>query len=165
MCILVGKGFPAVFNEAWWDVWQWKKICFPFLSFSPSFSLSSLPTLLQLCLPASLSQYVSVSFVHHILSIHLHLRGISLAQSVNLCDFASVDVSPGKSPAVCFCLLFCCFSLCAFPLPCEKLLRVFVTSSSHFHGDQHWLTALTEVSSLQGPGKAWRNVCVCVCVK
>lgn len=49
----------------------------------------------------------------------------------------SVDVSPGKSLAVCFCLLLCCFSLCAFPLPCEKLLRAFVMSSSHFHGDQH----------------------------
>lgn len=96
----------------------------------------------------------------------------SVSQSPRL---TSVDVSPGKSLAVCFCLLLCCFSLCAFPLPCEKLLRVFVMSLSHFHGDQHWLTALEGVSSSQGPGegmkecvRVWVSVqnreCVCGCI-
>lgn len=127
-------------------------ICFPSLPLSPA-SLSSLPCHPQLCLPTSLSQYVTVSFVHHRLSIHVHLCGVSLAQSV--------DMSPSKSLAVCFCLHPRSFSLCAFLLPCEKLLRVFVTSSGHFHGDRPRLTALTEVSSWQGLEKAWRNVRVC----
>lgn len=65
--------------------------------------------LLQPGRPDSLSQYVSVSFVHHILSIHLHLRGISLAQPVNLCASQSVDLSPGESLAVCLCLGFLLF--------------------------------------------------------
>lgn len=99
--------------------------------------------------------HLSITFFQ---SIFICVASHLLSQSLCL---ARVDMSPSKSLAVCFCLLSCPFSLCAFPLPCEKLLRVFVTSSSHFHGDQPWLTALTEVSSSQGPGKAWRNVCVC----
>lgn len=99
--------------------------------------------------------HLSITFFQ---SIFICVASHLLSQSLCL---ARVDMSPSKSLAVCFCLLSCSFSLCAFPLPCEKLLRVFVTSSSHFHGDQSWLTALTEVSSSQGPGKAWRNVYVC----
>lgn len=65
-----------------------------------------------------------------------------------------VDMPPSKYVTVSFVLFSCSVWLYAFSLPCEKLLRVFVSSSCHFHGDRPWLTALKEVSSLQGPGKA-----------
>lgn len=125
-----------------------RMICSPSLPPSPAslhvfLNSSSQPLYLSMLL-SHLSitgfQFMSICVASHLLS-------------QSLCP-VRVDLSPSKSLAVCFCLHPCPFSLCAFLLPCEKLLRVFVTSSSHFHGDQPRLTALTEVSSWQGLEKA-----------
>lgn len=128
--MLVGKGFQKCLMRL-----VWKKIWFP----SPSLYISLLFANSSSTLPPNL--FISICFC---LICPSHLFNPSSSEwrlirsvSQSLC-LAGVDVSPGKSLAVCFCLLLCCFSLCAIPfLPCEKLLRVFVMSSSHFHGDQH----------------------------
>ena len=107
--------------------------------------------------PLYLNMFLSHLSITSFQSIFICVASHSLSQSISVhrersCVSRWVSRCPVSVSFVFFLSL----------LPCEKLLRVFVTSSSHFHGDRRWLTALTEVSSSQGPGKAWRNACVCM---
>lgn len=131
-------------------------ICSPSLPLSPASLYVFLHSASQPLYLSMLLSHLSITgFQFMSICVASHLLSQSLRP-------ARVDMSPSKSLAVCFCLHPCSFSLCAFLFALwETLKGVFVTSSSHFHGDQPRLTALTEVSSWQGLEKAWRNVRVC----
>lgn len=107
MCVLVGKGLPAVFNEAWWDAWQWKKICSPSLCLFAN-SSSNLPP----------SLFISICFClicpsHPFQSIFICVASRSLAQSISVHRESStcLPLSLSLSVSVFFLLFLLLFDL------------------------------------------------------
>lgn len=142
---------PAVFNEAWWDAWQWKKICFPSLSLNAN-SSSTLPP----------SLFISICFClicpsHPFQSIFICVASRSLAQSISVHRESSTCLLVSLSLFV-FCLLFVVSpSLCLVRNSEGPLLRAPATSMVTAVDWQLLQRSLHR----KGPGRAWRNVYVC----
>lgn len=92
--------------------------------------------------------------------LHLSVRSF---YCMFICDVCTRSVS--QSPSRVLMCLFLSYSLvfffvCLPNLPSEKLLRVFVASLSHFHGDWSWLTTRKEGLFMAAAGENVRdNIC------